>query len=650
MCFPNFFCCCCCSIHHSRDIESEPLLPSLDQSALNNLNSYLQHFYVGAPLENLSTLSFANTQKLQRSAALAFAEITERDSRPVSAEVIKPIAYLLKSRDVQVQRCAAAALGNLASNSENKQLIIQQGCLDSLSSLMLSSNVEVQTNSVGCITNLATLDANKPAIINSKILHSLLKLLKSNDIRVQRNASGAVLNLTHSVESRQVLVKFGVISLLVRLLSVEDSEVQYYCITALSNIAVDAPHREMIRKTEPKLVSSLIKLIGSPSPRVKCQSVLALRNLASDDYFQLQIVRENGIAPLIRILNISFPVLSSNTSTPSNSRPSTPSFSSQPSTPTFPLRPQSSPTTKISTATMPLVTAAIACLRNLSIHSDNEKTILEYKIFPILAKLLKLESEEVQSHAINCVRNLVSNHTEKKKYGSQEWYEKMNGFEGMEFVLESVRGILENYYYSDSIPSPSKSKWNGQHMYSAVPTSGLVVEMTACLAIVALNEAFVDSLVSCCGMLLNFVLGVNVNYNNVKTRDVEFETDPAKLEIIGNSGAVFGNMFSKLGTSVVLREWVHANWSFVDEFMTLFLEFIAKKQTESTAFGFDDEILGRVVGWSLIQLLECGGDFNIKVTKMRCFGLLRDNAAIGDELKNEDLANLAQIVLQKAQE
>lgn len=96
-------------------------------------------------------------------------------------DTLDPILFLLQSHDVEVQRAASAALGNLAVNSgytfadlhssvnvdterkfflpsiaENKLLIVKLGGLEHLIRQMGSPNVEVQCNAVGCITNLAT--------------------------------------------------------------------------------------------------------------------------------------------------------------------------------------------------------------------------------------------------------------------------------------------------------------------------------------------------------------------------------------------------------------------------------------------------------------------------------------------------------------
>ena len=86
------------------------------------------NFFAGSPLSALTTLSFSDNVDLQRSAALAFAEITEKEVRPVGRDTLDPILFLLSSHDTEVQRAASAALGNLAVNSVFKL------CLSVLSS------------------------------------------------------------------------------------------------------------------------------------------------------------------------------------------------------------------------------------------------------------------------------------------------------------------------------------------------------------------------------------------------------------------------------------------------------------------------------------------------------------------------------------
>jgi vacuolar protein 8 len=90
-------------------VQSHTLSFSKDRTTTN--------FFTGSPLSALTTLSFSDNVDLQRSAALAFAEITEKEVRPVGRDTLDPILFLLSSHDTEVQRAASAALGNLAVNS-----------------------------------------------------------------------------------------------------------------------------------------------------------------------------------------------------------------------------------------------------------------------------------------------------------------------------------------------------------------------------------------------------------------------------------------------------------------------------------------------------------------------------------------------------
>ncbi|CDR37459.1 CYFA0S01e10858g1_1 [Cyberlindnera fabianii] len=361
--------CCSCLSGRGSSAEHQPLLAENEREAISALLQFLENrsdvdFFSHGPLRALSTLVYSDNIDLQRSAALAFAEITEKDVRPVDREVLEPILILLQSADTEVQRAACAALGNLAVNSENKILIVDMGGLEPLIRQMMSTNIEVQCNAVGCITNLATQDDNKAKIARSGALVPLTKLAKSKDLRVQRNATGALLNMTHSNENRQELVNAGAVPVLVSLLSSSDPDVQYYCTTALSNIAVDESNRKKLSQTEPRLVTQLVQLMDSMSARVQCQATLALRNLASDAGYQLEIVRAGGLPHLVKLLQSTH---------------------------------------------QPLVLAAVACIRNISIHPLNEGLIIDAGFLkPLVALLDYNDSEEIQCHAVSTLRNLAA--------------------------------------------------------------------------------------------------------------------------------------------------------------------------------------------------------------------------------------------------
>lgn len=171
-------------------------------------------------------------------------------------------------------------------------------------------------------------------------------------------------------ENRQQLVNAGAIPVLVQLLASPDVDVQYYCTTALSNIAVDGNNRRKLASSEAKLVQSLVALMESSSPKVQCQAALALRNLASDEKYQLDIVRANGLPPLLRLLQSSY---------------------------------------------LPLILSAVACIRNISIHPMNESPIIEANFLKPLVDLLgSTDNEEIQCHAISTLRNLAASSDRNK--------------------------------------------------------------------------------------------------------------------------------------------------------------------------------------------------------------------------------------------
>lgn len=110
--------------------------------------------------------------------------------------------------------------------------------------------------------------------------------------------------------------------------------------------------------------------MDSPSLKVQCQAALALRNLASDEKYQIEIVRFHGLPPLLRLLRSTF---------------------------------------------LPLILSAAACVRNVSIHPDNESPIIEAGFLnPLIDLLAYDENEEIQCHAISTLRNLAAS-SEKNK-------------------------------------------------------------------------------------------------------------------------------------------------------------------------------------------------------------------------------------------
>ncbi|XP_013398907.1 vacuolar protein 8 [Lingula anatina] len=356
-----------------EDDANDPELLEGERRAVQNLLMYLENDLGDSPTINeerlraLRVLTFSDNDELQQSAALCYAEISERMTEAVTSETLEPLIHLLQCKDVQVQRAASLAISNFALNGpeSNKTTILTSGAIRALVRLLETKNFEVQCNTCGCITTLATSDNNKLTIAKSGAIKPLLRLAKSADIRVQRNAAGAILNLTHLQSIRNELVSKGAMPILVDVLQSRDPDIQYYCAAALSNMAVNEKHRAMmVAVGYYDVMVQLISLVSSPVVRVQCQACLALRNLASDADNQLLIVRLGGLGVLHKM---------------------------------------------IKSGTGDILTAAIACLRNLSIHKANEIPIISQDFLPDLSRVVaQMDNSEAQRHAAGTIRNLAA--------------------------------------------------------------------------------------------------------------------------------------------------------------------------------------------------------------------------------------------------
>jgi vacuolar protein 8 len=204
----------------------------------------------------------------------------------------------------------------------------------------------------------------------------------------------------------------------------------------------------------------------STSLKVQCQAALALRNLASDgtwsyvprptcliaklyaEKYQLEIVKADGLQPLLRLLQSTY---------------------------------------------LPLILSSAACVRNVSIHPQNESPIIESGFLQPLINLLSFkDNEEVQCHAISTLRNLAAS-SEKNKLAIVK-----------AGAINSIKELVLD------VPMNVQS------------------EMTACVAVLALSDELKGQLLEMgiCEVLIPL-------------------TNSPSSEVQGNSAAALGNLSSK---------------------------------------------------------------------------------------------------------
>ena len=236
-----------------------------------------------------------------------------------------------------------------------------------------------------------------------------------------------------------MLVQQGALAVLSRMLvSQTDTEVQYYCAAAVSNLAVDAEHRRLIATSHADILDGLVGLLHSPAIKVQLQATLALRNLATDDVFQLEAVERGALAPLLRLL--------------------------------------SSPNIHV-------ILAATAALRNISIHPKTEARLVQAGFLQPLVFLMSIDRTpgrpqfaaaggkadsatadaqarmllDIRCHAVSCLRNMVASDTSKTALVA------LGGVERLVTLLPEAPPALQS-------------------------------EMAACLAVLALSELVRDQI------------------------------------------------------------------------------------------------------------------------------------------------------------
>jgi vacuolar protein 8 len=318
-------------------------------------------------IQSLMSLTLSDNVEMQKNAAVGFLRMSKNSHQPVMSVVLEAMTNLLLSSDDEVLRISSLAMGNFAiyGPAVNKSSIIHSGCLRPLIFLLKSQNLDIQCNSCACLTTLASSDANRLDIVHQGAVRSLINLARQSDTKAQVGASGALLNLSHSGKCRMQLVEYGVIPVLIDLLKSPEESVQFYTAAALSNIVVEVHHRRLVMEHQGGIViERLVYLMRSTNQRVQSQSCLAFRNIASEDRYQVQLVKSGGLAPLLIL---------------------------------------------IKSDSLEVSVAAVAALRNLSIHSSNAGTIVDAGFLPELGTLLDSHHcPDLQYHVAGTLRNLAA--------------------------------------------------------------------------------------------------------------------------------------------------------------------------------------------------------------------------------------------------
>lgn len=113
-----------------------------------------------------------------------------------------------------------------------------------------------------------------------------------------------------SQKGRRILCDRKIIPLLGNLMGHSSVPIQFFSVTALANIAVDQYGRSIFASNHDRLIPKLISKCKNDDSQIASQSILCLRNLASDTFFQLRIVQKGALQVLLPLLSSSMSLFS----------------------------------------------------------------------------------------------------------------------------------------------------------------------------------------------------------------------------------------------------------------------------------------------------------------------------------------------------
>ncbi|NXI46968.1 ARMC3 protein, partial [Galbula dea] len=176
--------------------------------------------------------------------------------------------------------------------------------------LMLSSpEEEVLAKACDALYKFASKgDENKVTLLGLGALEHLNRLLSHGNPAVRRNAVMVLGLMASQHDVKKSLKELDVTnSLIARLAPEEDAVVHEFATLCLAHMAVEYTTKERI--FEQGGLEPLIRLLGSPDPDVKKNSVECIYLLVQDFQSRAAVGALNAIPPLLELLNSEYPVI-----------------------------------------------------------------------------------------------------------------------------------------------------------------------------------------------------------------------------------------------------------------------------------------------------------------------------------------------------
>lgn len=202
------------------------------------------------------------------------------------------------SQEAQVH--AADALMNLAENSQNQDVIREEGGIQALIMVLRVGSQLGQAFSAATLRNLAENGKNQDVIREEGGIHPLIMILREGSQETQVYAADALKNLAWNKQNQNAIRQEGGIHPLVDVLRNGNWEGQACAAAALGVLAGNSEEKDAIR--DEGGIQPLIKVLREGSQEAQVYAAWALGNLAGNHQNQDVIREEGGIQALIDVL------------------------------------------------------------------------------------------------------------------------------------------------------------------------------------------------------------------------------------------------------------------------------------------------------------------------------------------------------------
>ncbi|MGH0123786.1 UNVERIFIED_CONTAM: hypothetical protein FKN15_076251, partial [Acipenser sinensis] len=212
------------------------------------------------------------------------------DPVPIGSKKPAPVVLMLHSPEQEVLVKACEAMYKFAEKGdENKATLVELGAVEPLSKLISNEGKAVCINAVMALGVMASHSKHKLRTLRKKKNSGRLSTKAQNDVK-------------------KLLKKLDVIPfILARLAPAEDTLIHEFAGLCLAYLSVEYTSKVQISELDG--LDTLIRLLSSPDPDVKKNSLECIYQLVQDFPSRAAIRELNGIPPLLELLKSEYPVI-----------------------------------------------------------------------------------------------------------------------------------------------------------------------------------------------------------------------------------------------------------------------------------------------------------------------------------------------------